>query len=199
MTCIVAYFDEDNNKGWIGSDSAAVYPTSMKICQTESKIIKINKNYSMGFCGDFPIQKLIYKIQKEKIEFPSHLKTTRDAEQILETIIDAAEEFSTFTQNVRQPIEAEDNNTTHIFPSYPLNFILVSKYGVWSVEDGVQVIKIQNNYYSIGSGSEEALGALFIMKYNGVSNGEVACQLALMASKEHNGSVIEPFHIEEIK
>lgn len=199
MTCIVGYLDRKNKRGWIGSDSAAVYSDSLKLVNTNTKIITINKNYKVGYCGEFQTGRLIEQMLNERVKFPLHIKNVNQANIFLRTILEFASANSIFIANNKFNTETNDASTSYVFPTFPLNFMIVSKQGIWSIEEGLTVIEITNDYYSIGSGSEEATGALYLCQhYNNLNDGYLACELALKASLAHNGSVKDPFFIEEV-
>jgi len=162
MTVIAAY--ETSKEYWIASDSMGGDSEEGILTTTGSKIIK-KGNYYVGFADSYRVADII----DETPGFPKKINSIKDLRKFRDHLLSAMQSFGYDFSGVEHPIL----------------LIIISPYGIWSIEAEYQIH--QNfNYFACGGGSCVALGALFSARALGIEDGERAVRNAVEASVMHS-------------
>ncbi len=185
MTCIVAI--KDNNKVYIGADSAAISDTSVST-RKDPKVFK-NGKFLFRFSGSFRFGQLLrfaFKPPKhEKKDDFEYLCT--DFVKKLQTTL---EKNGLGGENKRSEREVEGS------------IIIAYKGNIYVMDSDFQIGIPVDNYASIGCGSDLALGSLHTTdSLLGVGDfkkltPELRIKLALTAAATFSTGVLPPFIIE---
>jgi hypothetical protein len=136
-----------------------------------SKIILVNQAYYVGFSASYRIADLI----RECKDFPAR--------------IDTVEDIRLFRDKLRELALADgcvDKAETHSTLSHPISVIIASASGLHVIESDYQLHSFtkEKSYYSVGSGSMTAIGALYLAAELG-TNGQTAVQQAVLSAMKH--------------
>jgi len=162
MTVIAAYETEDYI--WIASDSMGGDADEGILTTTGSKIIK-KGNYYIGFANSYRVADII----QETSGFPKKINSIKDLRKFRDHLLSAMQSFDYDEKNMEDPVL----------------LIIISPYGIWSIENEFQ-IHYNPNYYACGGGYAVALGSLFTSKALGIEDGETAVRNAVEASVMHS-------------
>ena len=178
MTVIAAY--NDGKRHWIASDSMGSRGDTMY--ELGSKLI-IKGNYIIGFSWSYRVADII----RESKNLPKELSSIKD----LRTIRDVIKE-TLINDNL---IGNNDNAKPE---GHPLDIILVSPAGIYTVETDYQIHKVLDNYITCGSGTEVAMGVLYTCNELKIE-GKKAVKLAVEASIKHIASVGGKCYIKSVE
>lgn len=166
MTIIAAYKDPSTETYWIASDSDGV--ANNVLGNYGSKLLKY-KNYTLGFSSSY----LIPSIIKEEELIPKKIDNLNDLRNFRDCVHLTLEE---------NHIKYEDKDQ---FPSHPIDFLIITKFGIYILEYNYQLLKCHENYNAIGAGEEFGLGSLYTSKKNHIS-GKDAVKDAVRAAVKHS-------------
>jgi len=163
MTVIAAA--EDATHVWMATDSLGSYG-NLKI-EFGSKIIP-KTNYVLSNAGSYRVGDIV----EECDEFPKNIKNLKDLRKFRDTLYGLIlnDEFAFKPRN-------EDLYAN-------VEIIIVSPYGIFTVEDDFQIHKIEVGYHTAGTGEELARGALYTCRKMGLK-AEAAVKHGCEAAIKH--------------
>lgn len=180
MTIILAYNDKLQGKYYIGSDSMSIAGDTM--VDRGPKIIT-RKNYLIAYAASYVIGNIIEEDQNGLL--PKNIKNLEDLAIFRDMIRDTAAQL-----NSDYNLELSNND---------ISLLIVSPYGIFTIEAQWQIHKIESNYIALGGGQDFALGALFAMKNLNINGGtQDMIHLAISAAIEHCASCGGQTHIKWI-
>jgi ATP-dependent protease HslVU (ClpYQ) peptidase subunit len=177
MTVIAAY--DDGEKYWIASDSMGTAGDSMY--EHGSKLIT-RGNYIIGFSWSYRVADII----RECTNLPDKLSSIQDLRKIRDIIKEKIIDDELVGKN--------DKDDTH-----PVDIILISPTGIYTIQGDYQIHKIpRGSYTTTGSGYVIATGALFVCKKQDV-DGKTAVKLAVNSAIKHIASCGGKCHIKSVE
>ncbi len=184
MTVIVAVVS-DEGEIIFGADSAATDSSGSMALRGDAKIFQ-RDGYTIGFCGSYRVGQLV----KHEMRLPTidHEMTAAQAERFM---------VREFVPRVRKLLSKNGcMNTTGIDTLDDGTSFLVGFDGyLFVIADDLQVEISQDDYASIGSGAQIALGSLHADKTSGHLSAYDAVQNALAAAERYCSNVRSPFLI----
>lgn len=175
MTCIVGI--GQNGVSWLGGDSAATAGDLSKRIIGESKVF-VKKNVAFGIAGSPKIHNAL--MHTSNFEMLS-LKGTHDEvvhNRLIPVIKKTLDEFDCLVGDNRGNFEG--------------SIIIGLKGKIYRVEANFQVFICKENFDSIGSGSDIAMGSLYATRK---LHPKKRILSALEASADNNAGVCAPFSI----
>ena len=184
MTIIAAY--DGGDKYWIASDSMGSGGGVMY--ELGSKLI-VKGNYIVGFSWSYRVADMI----RESKDLPYALSSIRDLRIIRDVVKDAL---------TKDGLVGSNNNDhdagRHKPDGHPLDLILISPSGIYTLETDYQIHKISDGYLACGSGTEIAMGSLYTCKALDI-NGKDAVKLAVRAANKHITTCGGRCHIKSVE
>ena len=184
MTVIVAVVSDDGEIIF-GADSAATDSAGTLSLRGDAKVFQ-RDGYTIGFCGSYRIGQLV----KHDMHFPliDHEMTPLQAERFM---------VREFVPRLRKILSKGGSmNTTGVDKLEDSSTFLVGFDGyLFVIADDLQVEISQDDYASIGSGAQIALGSLHADKTSGHLSAYDAVQNALWAAERYCSNVRGPFLI----
>lgn len=177
MTCIVGI--EHDGIVFLGSDTCASN-TSITLETDEPKIVRINKDMIVGYCGSFRFGQLM----QYSIKLPSQPKQMSDHEYLCTLFVDTLRK--TFKEKGFLQIEkhVEEGGTA----------LIAYKHKLYYLEDTFQVRRAIG-YGSVGSGSYFAMGSLATTAETKYQMGIIDRLMdALKVASKLNPFVKGPYH-----
>lgn len=166
MTVIAAY--DDGKHIWIGSDSAG--SDTWSTFDYGSKLIK-KHDYYIGFTSSYRTADVI----REARNLPKEIKGIKDVrvfrDRLAKLLIKAG--------------GLKDSPNNGELREHPVGLIIISRSGIYNIMSDYQIHKIEEGYYSVGSGYLAALGVLNFAKNLNMKNGEEVIQGAVKAAMSH--------------
>jgi ATP-dependent protease HslVU (ClpYQ) peptidase subunit len=183
MTCIVGLIDGENNKIYIGGDSAGVAGLSISI-RKDPKVFK-RGNFIFGFTSSFRMGQLLMcgnlKIEEPQID-----------EDVYHYMV------TTLVESVRKLFKKGGYSKVDKNEEIGGTFLVGYKGRLFSIQSDFQVGEVYDDYMSVGCGEDYALGSLFTTKGLINLSSEERIIKALEAAEYHNGGVRKPFNIVSI-
>jgi len=178
MTCIIGYIDRINNKVILGGDSASITNKQIMIRKTP-KVFK-NGNFIFGSSGSIRLSQLLENSFKPpKIE--------------IDTILEYM--CITFVNEIRNCLrEGGILNINNNIETMENDIIVGYKNRLFTIYSDFTVFENINDFISIGSGLEYALGSLHTTKDDNITI-ENKILLALGAASKYCTGVSEPFNL----
>ena len=175
MTAIVALIHE--NKVLLGGDAAASEDKSGIIFQrVDPKVFKVGQ-YGIGFVDSFRMGQIL----KHDLIPPRPIK--KDLERIM--CIDFVEAVQNCLDKNKFIVESDEKSTN-------IADLIIGVQGrIFVMDTDFQMGEYKDNYFSIGSGSEYALGSLHSTKH--IKTPKTRLLKALAASAEYTMGVEPPF------
>lgn len=185
MTCIVGFIEENNNKVWMGADSAGVgdYDYSIR----KDKKIFIRNNMLIGFTSSFRMGQLLHW----QLQIPKHVEGLTIEEYMNTAFIEAVRKcfkdygYSTINNNRETAGTFLVGYKGHLFKIY----------NDFQVEENIDLIN------ACGCGEMLAVGAGFAylaLNKKKDPNPKKIIKLMLQTSVKANIAVKPPFHILSI-
>ena len=176
MTCIVALKDGDNI--WMGGDAGASsgYHTQSTIAP---KVFGINDNILIGYTSSFRMGQLL--------QF--HTLAHSDEFDLMYMVKE-------FVPSIRKLFKDEGYARVDNNEEYAGRFIVVSRGRIFEVNSDYAVLEYHDDFYSVGSGSSYALGALHAMRHERSSEAKVL--MALETAAHFTNTVKPPFTVLSI-
>jgi len=179
MTCIIGIIDKENNKVYIGGDSAGVSGLSVSV-RKDPKVFKRGE-FIFGFTSSFRMGQLLMCGDLD-------LKKQKENEDTYVYMV------STFIDSVRYLFKKGgflniDNNEES-----GGTFLVGYKNRLFSIESDFQVGEVYDEYCAVGCGENYALGSLYTTK-NLELTPEIRINKALEAAEYHNAGVRKPFNM----
>lgn len=185
MTCIVAI--KENDKIYIGADSAAISDTSISI-RKDPKVFK-NGKFIFGFSGSFRFGQLLrfsFKPPKHEKKDDFEYLCTDFVKKLQSTL----EKNGLGSENKRSEREVEGSA------------IIGYRGNIYMMDSDFQIAIPVDNFVAIGCGTDLALGSLHttesllgLGEYKKLSS-ETRIKLALTAASTYSSGVLPPFIIE---
>lgn len=173
LTCIVGLVDKGNV--YIGGDSAAVGGYSISV--RKDKKVFHNGPFIMGFTCSFRMGQLLqYKLVVEE-----QTSSYSDLEFMSTVFIDTVR--ACFSDNGFKFDSGFENSGGAFIVGYRSNLYII--------DVDYQVGLVDTPYYSVGCGSDIALGAMYVSK----GAPESRIKQALEAASKFSAGVSPPFHI----
>jgi ATP-dependent protease HslVU (ClpYQ) peptidase subunit len=179
MTCIVGLIDKENNKVYIGGDSAGVAGLSISI-RKDPKVFK-RGNFIFGFTSSFRMGQLLMCGEMD-------LKKQKNNEDTYVYMV------TTFIESIRHLFKEGGYSVIDNNEESGGTFLVGYKNRLFCVESDFQVGEVFDEYYSVGCGENYALGSLYTTKGTLLTPQE-RINKALSAAEYHNGGVRAPFNI----
>jgi len=174
MTVIIGLID--NNTILMGGDSAATNGSYLDILDTQKVFQK--EEFLFGVAGVLRVAQVL----EHCFRIPNRLDHKSDMGYLVSEFVPSfQDELSTYWD-----INAEHNQNWSVLIGYRSN--------LYCLEGNFQIIKPKKDYYSIGSGSDCALGSLHSTEKLSLSAND-RLNLAFDAASQFYASVSPPFHI----
>lgn len=185
MTCIVGL--EENGTVFIGADSASIAPETLEICRRadEKVFLTDDGNFILGFAGSFRIGQLL----RYALVPPPQKVDQDDMAYLVTDFIDAVRTMQKDKGSLKKENEVEEHEAM---------FLLGFNGKLYVVEGDFQVGRPVDNFMSVGSGANIALGAMHATKDLGIP-AEKRIILALEAATEFSAGVRAPFHVLKLE
>lgn len=181
MTCIVAL--KADGKVVMGADSAGVGGLSLAV-RKDQKIHRVG-GMLIGFTSSFRMGQLL----GYKLKVPDHDPRHSLEKYMVTDFVDAVRQCLKDGGYARRKEEEEIGGC----------FIVAYKGEIFTIESDYQVGIQRTDYYSVGCGSDIALGALFATEGNAdVFNQRRRVSIALEAAERFSSGVRGPFIVEEL-
>jgi hypothetical protein len=179
MTCIVGMVH--HGIVTIGGDSAGTSSSHQQTLRADPKIFRVD-NFLFGCTSSFRMMQLLrYSLDLPKLE-------DDDIFRYMVTVFIAA---------VRDCFKNGGYATTENGQENGGRFLVGVQGHLFRVQESYQVEETLNHYDAIGSGDDNALGALYALQHVEMQPG-AKITLALEAAAAHNSTVRPPFLIESI-
>ncbi len=181
MTCIVGIIDKKNI--YMGADSAG--SNGYDIRTLVNKKVFISGNMIFGFTGSLRMGQLL----RYSLKIPKHPTTKDDYTYLCTDFINAVIKC------------LEKNKYAHLKDNIIRGgtFIVGYRNKLYTVMGAFQVVQINIDYISCGSGEDYAMGALYTMIDNNQLSTEEKITYALEAAQEFSAGVHGPFKIIKLK
>lgn len=176
MTCIVAW--TENNKVWIGGDSAGVGGLDIRT-RADEKVFK-NGEMLFGYTSSFRMGQLL----RYSLTIPEQSRKKDNYEYLCTDFIDAVAEMLE-----KKKYAKVSNNEMSIG-----TFLVGYKGNIYGVEDDLQIAKPMLNYEAVGCGVNIAMGALHALSGYKMKPKERITKV-LEAAVEFSAGVRPPFII----
>ena len=191
MTCIIGYIDKEQDKIFIGADSAGVSSSSLSI-RKDPKVF-IRDGYIFGFTSSFRMGQLL---MSKKLVLPKFKKIEGEGEPDL--FLFMIDEFipiirSFFKENGFSRIESNEESGGV--------FLVGFKNKLFKIEGDFQICENLVCYDACGCGAELALGCISgieSLKQSFKISVEFIINKALEVSEQWNSAVRGPFLIKSI-
>jgi len=170
MTVICCY--ETTKEYWIGSDTAG--SADDFITNVGTKIFSKN-NYIVGFAISLRAGNIIEELE----DLPKDIKNIEDFRTFRDCVM-----LAMIEKGGCSSVSQESDSTF----MHPLELIVISPYGAWTMGPDYQINEIIEKYCSIGSGELVATGALFFAAINNEPDGEHVIKTSLSAAIKHIGN-----------
>jgi len=182
MTVIAAFDGKD--RYWIASDSVGT--DGIMKYELGKKLIK-KGNYIIGFSWSYRVADII----KECTDLPEAINGIKDV-RILRDIIKAILMDDNLINNNDHHNDCKGPN------GHPLDVIIISPSGIYTLEGDYQIHRIPDGYIACGAGTEIAMGVLYGCKETGV-DGKSAVKLAVKAAIKHITACGGKCHIQSVE
>lgn len=179
MTCIVGFIEKDIV--YIGGDSAGVGGYDLQI----RKDVKVFKNgpFIMGFTTSFRMGQLL---MSSKFKPKKQLSKQSDYDYMITTFIDNIRKLFKDNGFEKKYIDGELKGGT---------FLVGYKGNLYEIDEDFQVGVREEDYSSVGCGSQIALGAMYILNYDKDKVPEQRIEESLKAAERFSAGVSGPFNI----
>ena len=178
MTCIVGV---KSDKGlYIGGDSAISCDNLVQII-TDPKVWRKGQ-FVMGFAGSLRVGQII----KYKMKIPP-INKRKPTEYMVTGFVDAMRKYLKLAGAAREDKKEEEQEN---------QFLIGFKGHLFEIDEAYGVCEINDEFVSIGSGTEYALGSLYVTKN---LDPKKRILKALETAAHFCEGVQPPFHIVEIK
>jgi len=182
MTCIVGLIDKENNKVYIGGDSAGANSDYTLQIRKDPKVF-INGNFLIGFTTSFRMGQLLM--------FNKLVDRNQYNESDYEYLVQE------FIPTIKKIFKDEGFSEIKENKEKGGNFLVAYKNNLYVIESNYQVIELYDNYYAIGCGGNYALGSLHTTKDMNMLLTDRIIN-ALEAAEHHSAGVKAPFNILSI-
>lgn len=176
MTCIVGI--EHKGTVWIGADSAGTNGRMDQRIRADKKVF-IKGEFIIGFCGSFRAGQLL----------TCNLDVLPQPDGV-DDFTFLVNEFTAAVKKCLSPLKEDDPESAHP------NFLFGYRGKLYGIEGDYQISKSEDEFDSVGSGSDIAIGALHASKGDGIKKRILR---ALEASAKNNAAVRPPFHVMSLK
>jgi len=179
MTCIVAYFDRENDCVYMGGDSAGSSNYDVRI-RKDPKVFK-NGEFMIGFTTSFRMGQLLMAPFDDL--FPQK-ESEKDYDYLVNSFIPNIQKRFKEHSFTKVKNEVHEGGT----------FILVYRNKIYEIEDDFQVSEYYDDFDSVGCGSPYALGALKALQ--GINMAvKLKVEMALEIAAYFSGGVSAPFNV----
>lgn len=179
MTCIVGFIEKDTV--YIGGDSAGVGGYNLQI-RRDVKVFKSGP-FVMGFTSSFRMGQLL---MSSKFKSEKQLSKQSDYDYMITTFIDSVRKLFKDNGFEKKYTDGESKGGT---------FLVGYKGKLYEIDDDFQVGIREENYGSVGCGSQLSMGAMYILNSDTSKTPEEKIEASLRAAERFSAGVSGPFNI----
>jgi len=184
MTCVIGYIDKAKNKLYIGADSMMSTENMKMYVNIDNQKVFQNGEFTFGVCGSPRMMSLL----RYSLLVPERTIHQLDTDYMNTDFIESVRNL--FISSGFGGLDANNTQTGGVF--------LVGYNGkIYRVDSDYQVLLIDDDYISIGSGCEYALGALSALEHTKMKTADKV-ELALLCSARYNPFVGGNNYIMEV-